>query len=161
MSYIKDSLAKNEVIITYFDYHWVNFFKYILYGAAAVLVSVLVNSTIGFSLWVILIEFLVLGIIVAFPSITISSTDMGVTNKRVILKTGLISRNSEEMRISSIETVEVKQTILQRILGSGHVHITGKGVSDLVFRNVKNPMEVKVAIENALPTPTEEDSDEK
>lgn len=156
MSYIKDSLAKNEVIITYFDYHWINFIKYILYGTGVVIASVLLNSSIGFSIWALLIEFLTLSAIIAFPYITISSTDMGVTNKRVILKTGFISRNSEEMRISSIETVEVRQSIFQRILGSGHVHITGKGVSDLVFKNVKDPMEVKVAIENALPTPSEE-----
>lgn len=160
MSYIKDSLAKNEVIITYFDYHWVNFLRYIGYGSVVVAGSILLNSNIGFSAWALLGEFLALALIALFPYITISSTDMGVTNKRVILKKGLISRNSEEMRISSIETVEVRQSIIQRMLGSGHVHITGKGVSDLIFKNVKNPMEVKIAIENALPTPSEENSDD-
>jgi uncharacterized membrane protein YdbT with pleckstrin-like domain len=74
--------------------------------------------------------------------------EQGVTNKRVILKKGIISRNSEEMKISSIETVEINQGVFGRIFGFGTVKVTGRGISDLVFKNINDPMDVKRKIES-------------
>jgi len=74
--------------------------------------------------------------------------EQGVTNKRVILKTGIISRKTEEMKISSIETVEIIQGILGRMLGYGTIKVTGRGLSDLIFKNIDDPMAVKRKIES-------------
>ena len=76
---------------------------------------------------------------------------MGVTNKRVIFKTGIISRHSDEMKISSIETVEIEQGVPGRILGYGTVKVTGKGISDLVFTRIDDPMNVKRKIDSVEP----------
>ncbi len=76
------------------------------------------------------------------------STELGVTNRRLIIKKGIISRNTEEMKLSSVETVEIIQGVPGRILGYGNVKITGRGISDLLFRNVDDPMEVKRRIES-------------
>ena len=81
----------------------------------------------------------------------VSGTAVGVTNKRVILKTGIISRHSDEMKISSIETVEIEQGVPGRILGYGTVKVTGKGISDLVFTRIDDPMNVKRKIESVEP----------
>jgi uncharacterized membrane protein YdbT with pleckstrin-like domain len=66
----------------------------------------------------------------------------------VIYKTGIISRKSEEMKLTSIETVEIDQGIFGRILGYGNIKVSGQGASDVVFRVVKDPMAVKRAIES-------------
>jgi uncharacterized membrane protein YdbT with pleckstrin-like domain len=75
-------------------------------------------------------------------------TEQGVTNKRVILKRGVIGRQTEEMKVTSIETVEIDQGVLGRIFGYGTVKVTGRGISDVVFRGVDDPMAVKRQIES-------------
>jgi uncharacterized membrane protein YdbT with pleckstrin-like domain len=66
----------------------------------------------------------------------------------VILKKGIISRMTEEMKLKSIETVEIDQGVFGRILGFGTVKITGRGLSDFVFKGIDDPMAVKRTIES-------------
>ena len=74
--------------------------------------------------------------------------EQGVTNKRVILKRGIISRKTDEMKIASIETVEIDQGVFGRIFGFGTVRVTGRGISDVVFKGMDDPMSVKRRIES-------------
>ena len=74
--------------------------------------------------------------------------ERGVTNKRVILKKGIIGRKTEEMKLKSIETVEIEQGVFGRLLGFGTVKVTGRGVSDFLFKGVDDPMAVKRTIES-------------
>jgi uncharacterized membrane protein YdbT with pleckstrin-like domain len=74
--------------------------------------------------------------------------EQGVTNKRVILKRGIISRKTEEMKLQSIETVEIDQSIGGRMFGYGTVKITGRGISDVIFKGIDDPMSVKRQIES-------------
>ena len=66
----------------------------------------------------------------------------------MIYKTGIISRKSEEMKLGSIETVEIDQGVPGRILGYGNVKVTGRGASDVLFRTINDPMTVKRQIES-------------
>lgn len=103
---------------------------------------------------------MIIWIILAIPTLGITlilaiwewlklrSIEQGVTNKRVILKKGIIGRKSEEMKIASIETVEIIQGVLGRMFGFGTVRVTGRGISDLIFKNIDDPMDVKKKIES-------------
>jgi membrane protein YdbS with pleckstrin-like domain len=55
------------------------------------------------------------------------TTEIAVTNRRVILKTGLIRRDTNEMQMDKVESVKVDQSILGRILDYGDVTILGTG----------------------------------
>ena len=77
-------------------------------------------------------------------------TEYGVTNNRIITKTGIISRSTEEMKLSKIETVEIKQGILGRILGYGNVVISGTGSSNVIIATVSNPIYVKKKIDSQI-----------
>ncbi|MEB3734911.1 PH domain-containing protein [Halopseudomonas pachastrellae] len=66
----------------------------------------------------------------------------------MILKNGIISRHTEEMKLSSIETVEIEQGIWGRMFGYGTVKLTGARISDVKFRNIDDPMQVKRDIES-------------
>lgn len=125
MSYIEESLSTGEEIRAIFKLHWV--------------------AKLPMVLWIILIITIPLAI---REWLKLHFTEMGVTNKRVILKTGIISRHSEEMKLSSIETVDIEQSILGRILGYGNVKVTGKGISDLVLTRINDPMDAKRKIES-------------
>ena len=54
------------------------------------------------------------------------------------------------MRLSKIETVEVKQGIIGRIFGYGNVIVTGTGTSSVVLNYVSNPLSVKKKIDSQL-----------
>ena len=97
MSYIQKTFSNDEELIELFDIHWLFYFKQILF------------------FWLI---------IPLWNLVKLNFIENGLTNKRVIYKKGVISRNTEEMRLNKIETVEVKQSILGRILGYGDVKVT-------------------------------------
>lgn len=125
MSYIEESLSAGEEISALFKLHWV--------------------ARIPMVLWLLLIITFPFAI---YEYLRLRHTEHGVTNKRVIFKTGIISRKSEEMKLASIETVEIDQGIIGRMLGYGSVKVTGRGTSDVLFRLVDDPMAVKRAIES-------------
>jgi uncharacterized membrane protein YdbT with pleckstrin-like domain len=125
MSYIEESLSEGEQIVAHFALHWV--------------------ERLPVFYWCILIITLPWGI---YEWLKLRCTEIGLTNKRVIIKTGIISRHTEEMRITSIETVEISQSIWGRIFGFGDVRLTGKGTSDLTLRRIDNPIDVKRRIES-------------
>ncbi len=130
MGYIQDSLSDGEEVRDLFKLHW--FAK-----SWMILWIILAIPTIGITLLFALWEWLKL-----------RSIEQGVTNKRVILKRGIISRKTEEMKITSIETVEIIQGVMGRIFGYGDVKVTGRGISDLLFKKINDPMDVKRKIES-------------
>lgn len=130
MGYIQDSLSNGEQVRELFKLHWFSKVPMVIWIILAI-------PTLGITLLLAIWEWLKL-----------RSIEQGVTNKRVILKKGIISRKSEEMKISSIETVEIIQGVVGRMFGFGTVKVTGRGISDLVFRNIDDPMDVKRKIES-------------
>ena len=74
--------------------------------------------------------------------------EYGITNLRVVAKSGLVSRNIEEMSLKSIESINVKQSILGRILNYGSISITGRGNALIVFKDVDSPVEIRKKIQN-------------
>jgi uncharacterized membrane protein YdbT with pleckstrin-like domain len=130
MSYIEESLSAGEKVEGLFKLHWFAWLPmvgWILLGI----------PTLGLT-WIVAI----------YEYLKLKFTEQGVTNKRVILKRGIISRKTEEMKLGSIETVEIDQGVLGRIFGYGAVKITGRGLSDLVYRGIDDPMSVKRQIES-------------
>ena len=55
------------------------------------------------------------------------TTELAVTNRRVVAKTGLISRDTVELNLSKVESVGVHQSILGRVLGYGSIIVKGTG----------------------------------
>ena len=131
MSYLEESLAPGEQIAARFDLHWTAKWKLIVF-------AILVIPTFGIALVGVVYEWL-----------RLRAMEFGVTNRRVVHKTGIVSRQTEELRLASIETVDLRQTAMGRILGYGDVVLTGRGEADFVFQRVADPIGVKRAIEAA------------
>ena len=71
------------------------------------------------------------------------SDEFVITNKRVIMKTGLIKRRTIELNLTMIESVNVDQSVLGRILGFGNIQIVGSGGTKETFSNIKKPLEFR------------------
>lgn len=77
------------------------------------------------------------------PLIERTTSEFVITNKRVIIKVGWFNRDAFEMNLSKIESVNIHQPFIARILGYGTIIITGTGGSKELFHNIANPREFK------------------
>ena len=72
-----------------------------------------------------------------------------LTNKRIILKTGIVQRNSKELMLRKCESINVRQSIMGRILGYGDV-IVSTGEDKDVFKYIKHPMAFSTRINEQI-----------
>jgi uncharacterized membrane protein YdbT with pleckstrin-like domain len=69
-----------------------------------------------------------------------ASTELAVTDQRVIYKTGLLARHTLEMNRGKVESVAVDQTLLGRLFGYGTVIVRGTGSTLEPIRNISDPL---------------------
>ena len=73
-------------------------------------------------------------------------TEIAVTNRRVIYKKGLIRRQTNEMNMDKVESGQINQSILGRLLDYGDVTILGTGEGFETLRTVARPIELRNSI---------------
>ena len=121
MGYVQDTIGNNEKIIYTVKFHW-------LYTLIAFLNLLFLGVFI-------------IGIINFFKMmINKWTTERVLTDLRYIQKTGWIKRDTEEIRISKIEEVDLKQSILGRILGYGSINISGTGSGKITLELIDDPL---------------------
>jgi uncharacterized membrane protein YdbT with pleckstrin-like domain len=81
--------------------------------------------------------------------IRMMTSEFAVTNKRIIIKTGWISRKTLEMNLAQIENIGVDQGILGRILGYGTIKVSGTGGVAQPFPGITNPLEFRKSLQAA------------
>ncbi|MBS0431882.1 MAG: PH domain-containing protein [Proteobacteria bacterium] len=157
MSYIEQSLAPGEKIIATFRLHWLAWLRmWVVLLLGAIIVAALLSLDLssaegsggGYG-WAALIVALVTLAIALYAWLVLRSIEQGVTNHRVIRKTGVVSRHSTELRLASIETVDLKQSFWGRVLGYADIEITGRGETAMLLERLGDPIGVKRAIETA------------
>lgn len=118
-SYVENSLIKDEEII---------------YTAHLSLVPIIIWSLIT-------LPFAGLGILIFILGyITYLTTELAFTNKRIIFKEGLIRRTSIELNINKVESIQVDQGILGRILNYGSLRFAGAGNPQAPIPRISAPM---------------------
>lgn len=72
-----------------------------------------------------------------------------VTNERVTLRMGVLSKNIREVFLSDIRSVQINQSFLQRILNVGHMEISSAATADaeISIDGIPNPNQVKKLID--------------
>ena len=76
--------------------------------------------------------------------------EFGVTNKRVIIKTGVIWRKTLEVILQKVESISVDQSIPGRVLGYGTITITGSGGSSEPHANIAKPLEFRMKVQEQI-----------
>lgn len=149
MSYIRNSLGANETVHYIAHFHWIHYA--LAYGA--LIVSIIAGIFLSFSSQSFLVGIVppVIGLII-FLSIMIPiwTTEIGVTNQRVIYKKGLISRETSEIQLGAIEEVNLHQDVLGRILDYGKLEIHGTGEEEIVLPSLGDPLELRKALQEGL-----------
>lgn len=72
-----------------------------------------------------------------------STTELVLTDRRIIAKRGFIARDTVEMNLSKVESVRVDQSLVGRLLDYGDVTIVGTGSSLEPLRAISSPLELR------------------
>jgi uncharacterized membrane protein YdbT with pleckstrin-like domain len=81
-----------------------------------------------------------------------SATEMVVTSRRVLVKTGIGSRRTIEMLLSKIESIMVDESVMGRMLGFGTVIIRGTGGGLEPFTRISHPNEFRKQVQMQIET---------
>jgi uncharacterized membrane protein YdbT with pleckstrin-like domain len=93
-------------------------------------------------------------IVIAVAMIRRSATEMAISNKRVLIKSGFLSRKSIEVLLAKVESIGVNESFIGRVLGYGTVVIRGTGGTFETFDEIQNPNEFRRQVQGQLAVPS-------
>ena len=145
MSYIKESLLKDESIIYYSKPAFVIFYTVFIWIALAIFMFKFTGSKfIGGFMTVMVVASIVDCLTSYF------CTEYVITNKRVLMKVGFIGRRSLEIFINRLEGIYVIQGVFGRILNFGTIIIIGVGGTKNPFFYIPNPLEFRASVQRQM-----------
>jgi uncharacterized membrane protein YdbT with pleckstrin-like domain len=122
VSYIDDSLVAGESIVHRAHVSWWSQFGLVLLG---LLTLVAFGLGLIFLIW---------------AWIKVRSTEIAITNRRVIAKFGIVKRSTVEINLEKVEALRVEQGVMGRILNYGTIFITGTGSSVEPIPSIADPL---------------------
>lgn len=130
MSYVQDNLRPGEQVRYACQIHWW------VYVPGILLTPFLIGVPLLIAAWLYRL-----------------STEVVATDRRVLIKTGLLSYKTDEYRLDKVETIHVNQDILSRAMGFGNVTLVGSGGTRRSFRCIVDPFSFRNAVngDDALP----------
>jgi uncharacterized membrane protein YdbT with pleckstrin-like domain len=148
MRYVRRVLQPGETVVYETQLHWLIYLRAII---ALIVCLILAGSALSvasdqrqyfsLALWIGAAIFALFALSTGLSAfVRRATTELAITDHRVIYKTGLLSRHTLEMNISKVESVDVNQTILGRILGYGTIIVRGTGGSLEPMRRIADPL---------------------
>ena len=77
------------------------------------------------------------------------TTEIALTNRRLILKKGWIARTTDEINLNRLEEVNLQQPVLGRILNYGKLVCKGTGAGEIKFPTIAKPVEFRKLVQEA------------
>lgn len=147
MRYVTRVLLPGETVVYETRLHWKIYMRALLALFVCIILAIAAayvdgsSQSISLALWIAAAIFALLALSAALSAlIRRATTELAVTDHRVIYKTGLIARHTLEMNRSKVESVDVDQTIVGRFLGYGTIVVRGTGGSLEPIRNIEDPL---------------------
>jgi uncharacterized membrane protein YdbT with pleckstrin-like domain len=150
--YIDEILQPGERVLYATNAHWIFYFPAIVTWIVAMGLLVLSRyaATDGLMMMLCLGASGLVALVALFWTVKgwfhRFTTETDVTNLRVVHKTGFIKRRTFEMALDKVESVDVDQTILGRILNYGDVTIRGVGEGIETIRTIASPLAFRSSI---------------
>ena len=148
MKYVEEVLQPDERVLFVSTVHWFTYAPgviLLLVGFALGLWSLGSSNPIVWQMISLLI--LACGLVSAASAwFKRWTTEIAVTDRRIIYKRGFIRRRTIEMNMEKVESVDVNQSIPGRILGYGDVLIRGVGVGFEPLHMVDDPIQLRNAV---------------
>jgi uncharacterized membrane protein YdbT with pleckstrin-like domain len=152
MSYVAKVLQPGETLVHSTGPHWFVYLHAIGFAllavAAAILAFIVIDANANTNAQ--LAALIALAVFAALAAIAWlrgfvqrSTTEVAVTDRRIIFKRGVLRRHTVEMNMDKVESVNVDQSIMGRIFNYGTVLIHGTGGDLEPLRNIAGPIELR------------------
>jgi uncharacterized membrane protein YdbT with pleckstrin-like domain len=148
MGYVDDNLLSGEKIFFRTRLHWKVFLPSVfllLLGFTFTAAAIYQGFEPYMSLLILIIP---LGVLLQ-SYLTWRCSEFAVTDKRVLIKTGIVSRHTLETILTKVENIGVEQSVGGRLFNFGTLYVTGTGSTREIFPGIYTPLEFRKAIEAA------------
>jgi uncharacterized membrane protein YdbT with pleckstrin-like domain len=142
MGYVKQHLLPGEQVVYETRLHKFSYLLPLCLAAVGVVFFFVGNDTHRLA-WFLLLSGLVWGL---FGYIDYTTSEFAVTNRRVILKTGVFRTRALELQKSQIESVAINQGMVGQSFGYGNIVVGGTGGTKETFKYIANPFELRNAV---------------
>jgi uncharacterized membrane protein YdbT with pleckstrin-like domain len=165
MSYIDSNLIPGETVVYRTRLHWIVMFWSIVIGSlllalpGALLLYYALSQTRAESQMSHVMDgggiaLLIAGLVVILMGmLRRNATEMAVTTRRVVIKSGLASRKTIEMLLNKVESIEVSETTFGRMLGYGTITVIGSGGTLEPFREMAHPLAFRSQVQQQIQKP--------
>lgn len=149
MSYIDRNLIPGETLLYRAGLHWI---VLVVPGAIAAICAllglvVILNGGDG-AVAAFLLAFA--AALAGFAWLRRQSVEMGVTNKRVLTKSGILSRHTLELLLTKVESIGLEEALIGRMLGYGTVVVKGTGGTPERFLSIAQPAEFRRQVQQQI-----------
>jgi uncharacterized membrane protein YdbT with pleckstrin-like domain len=160
MGYIEKNLISGEQILYRTRLHSIAVVVPLLVGIAVAIGGVACvyaslahrqDGTENSKMWAAGLAVIVLGgITVAVAVLKRNATEMAVTNRRILIKSGIMSRRTIELLLSRVESILITEPLFGRMLGYGTVVVRGTGGTPEPFALIANPTEFRRHVQEQI-----------
>ena len=163
MSYIESHLDAGETVIYETRLHWIvmvgkTFLGCLLLGLPGVFLLYFAFNQTGVhhkSANSMMIEagaalLLCCAAVIFWSMLQRNAMEMALTNRRVVIKTGVMARSTTEMPLAKVESIQVNEPVLGRMLGYGTILVIGTGGTSEPFDQVANPLEFRRQVQQQI-----------
>ena len=163
MKYVEKHLIPGESIQYQTQLHWIVMLGHTVIAMLLALLAIAIpmiwaslgttakgHSIPGGVYLVALVCFALAGALFFIGVLRRNATEMAVTSKRVIVKTGIAERRTVEILLSRIESVAVDEPALGRLLGYGTVIVRGTGGTPETFEKIYHPLEFREQVQRQI-----------
>lgn len=148
MSYITRHLLPGETVRYRTRLHWKLYVGPLLLVLLVLLpLAILALSTVH--PWLAIVPAVLALVLLLIAFVRRRSSEFAVTNKRVILKLGVLSTRSVELLLPKVEGIAVTQSLAGRLFGFGGIVVTGSGGTQEPFAGIQAPLEFRQAVQAA------------
>lgn len=144
-NYIQEHLLPGETLIYKTRLHWMIF-------SPAIVLGIVTFISLGFGVGAFIFWLFLTVIVAVFIHIGRVNSEFGITDKRVLIKTGILRTKSLELLLSKIEGIYVNQNIFGRMFGYGTIVVNGVGGTKEPFDRIEAPMEFRKRVHEQIST---------
>lgn len=143
MGYVEKVLQPEETVTYKTTVHWFLYLPAIAWLVIALAFTVMWKrwESVAMLMGWLAVLCLAMAVLTAlFAWVQRVTTELAITSRRVIYKSGLFRRHTIEMNLSKVESVGVTQSVFGRMFGYGRVELKGTGATNDTLPMIADPL---------------------
>ncbi len=144
MGYVRHVLQPDEKLVYETRLSWAMYLPGLATLVLALIVFILLRGAWDGKLWWVSAVVAIAGVgLMAREWFFRWTTEIAITDRRIIFKRGFIRRDTIEMSLDKVESVDVRQSLFGRLLNYGDIVVRGTGSGFEPLRTIDNPLEFR------------------